>query len=46
MFHSFFLSDALEVYGSSGMVMPILVLVIAVSLVGFSRSAAAKGWLT
>jgi hypothetical protein len=46
MFHSFFLSDALEVYGSSGMVMPILVLVIAVWLVGFSRSAAAKGWLT
>lgn len=46
MFHSFFLSDALEVYGASGMVMPILVLVIAVWLVGFSRSAAAKGWLT
>ncbi len=46
MFHSFFLSDALEVYGSSGMVMPILVLVIAVWLVGFSRSAAAKGWLS
>lgn len=45
MFHSFFLSDALQVYGASGMVMPILVLVIAVWLVGFSRSAAAKGWL-
>ncbi|PLX55151.1 MAG: hypothetical protein C0629_13985 [Chromatiales bacterium] len=46
MFHSLFLSDALEVYGASGMVMPILILVIAVWLVGFSRSAAAKGWLT
>jgi len=46
MFHSFFLSDALQVYGASGMVMPILVLVIAVWLVGFSRSAAAKGWLS
>jgi hypothetical protein len=39
------LSDNLAVLGAASLVMPIVVIVIAVSLVFLSRSAKAKGWL-
>jgi hypothetical protein len=39
MFHSFFISNSYEVYGPSGTIMPLMVIVIALILVRF----AAKG---
>ncbi|MFQ5983391.1 MAG: hypothetical protein ACE5KS_08455 [Woeseiaceae bacterium] len=40
-----FMTNAAEVYGAETYVMPLLVTVIAVFLVWYSRDAAAKGWL-
>ena len=46
MYHSFFISQAIEVYGPGGMVMPIMVLLIAGYLVWLANSAKNKTWLT
>lgn len=47
MFHSFFLTEATEVYGAfQGLIMPVLVIVIALLLLIFARSARAKGWIS
>ncbi len=46
MFHSFFMSNAFEVYGPGGAIMPVLVLLIAIALVWLARSAKTKGWIT
>ncbi|MEL6305316.1 MAG: hypothetical protein AAFQ20_11050 [Bacteroidota bacterium] len=45
MFHTLFISNIIEVYGPSAMVMPILVIGIAFVLVWFSRFALKKSWL-
>jgi hypothetical protein len=45
MYHSFFISNSIEVYGPGGMVMPIMILVIGICLIWFSRTSAAKGWI-
>jgi hypothetical protein len=45
MYHSFFISNSIEVYGPGGMAMPIMVLMIGAFLIWFSRNAAAKGWM-
>ena len=44
--YSFFLSDAVEVFGAGVMVIPTVVLVIAIGLVFYSRSAKEKNWLS
>ena len=45
MFHEFFMSKSIEVYGPGGMVMPIMVLIIGIFLIWFSRKATANGWM-
>ena len=42
----FFMSNAIEVYGAATMVFPVLVLLIGVYLVWYSRSAKQKGWIS
>ena len=47
MSYSFFMSNALEVYGTGqGMVMPLLIIVIGVVLVLFAKSTQNKGWIS
>ena len=45
MYHSFFVSNSIDVYGPGGMVMPIMVVLIGIFLIWFSRAATIKGWL-
>lgn len=45
MYHSLFISNSIEVYGPGGMIMPIMVIVIAIFLVWFSRKSTSNGWL-
>jgi hypothetical protein len=42
----FFMSNAIEVYGAATMVFPVLVLLIGIYLVWYSRSAKQKGWIS
>jgi hypothetical protein len=44
MFHSFFMSNSLEVFGPGGLVMPVMVLIIAVYLVFLAARAKAHRW--
>ena len=44
MFHSFFMSNAFEVYGPGGLVMPVMVLVIAIYLVSLATKARTNRW--
>lgn len=44
--YGFFLSNTFEVVGSSAMILPIVVLIIAIALWYFARSSTAKKWLT
>lgn len=44
--HSFFLSNALEVYGTQAVVLPVVVIVIAIGLAVLSSRANRDGWLT
>ncbi len=44
-YHSFFMTNAVEVYGTVRFILPVMVIVIAIYLVWFSRNATAKGWL-
>jgi hypothetical protein len=45
-FDAFVLSDAISVWGSSALPLPIIVIVICIFEIWYSRSAKAKGWLT
>ena len=45
MIHSLFISKHIEVYGPGGMIMPVMIIIIGVFLVGYSRKTAANGWL-
>ena len=45
MFHSFFISNILEVFGPGSMIMPIMVLIIAFALVWLSSKAKSELWL-
>ena len=45
MYHSFFISNSIEVYGPGGMIMPVMVLLIGAGLIWYSKNASAKGWL-
>lgn len=46
MFHSFFISNSYEVYGPGGTIMPIIVIVIALLLVGFSAKGKQNNWFS
>ncbi|MCO7222946.1 hypothetical protein [Pleionea sp. CnH1-48] len=45
MTYNFFLSNTFEVMGKQAMTMPIVVIIIALALVGFSHMSTNKGWL-
>lgn len=44
--HAFVLSNGLEVWGTEGIVLPAIVIVIGVALLLYSRFAKGKGWLS
>jgi hypothetical protein len=46
MYHSFFIANAIEVYGPGSAIMPSMVLVLAIFLVWLANSAKAKGWIS
>ena len=47
MGYSFFMTNAVEVYGTvEGVIMPIILIVIGIGLVLFSKSALNKGWIS
>jgi len=46
MFHAFVLSNTFEVVGSSGTIMPAMVVIIAIVLVRFASKAKNNGWLS
>jgi hypothetical protein len=46
MYHSFFMTNMLKVSGASGAILPICIIVIGAFMIFFTRSAAAKGWLS
>lgn len=46
MYHSFFISNSIEVYGPGGMIMPVMVIVIAFALVWLCRKATAEKWIS
>lgn len=41
-----FATKSMEVYGPSGLIMPLLVTVIAIFLVWYSKQAATRGWIS
>ena len=43
--YSLFLSNGIEVFGTEGIVMPVLVFVIAVLLTWFAHHSKEKGWI-
>jgi uncharacterized membrane protein len=45
LFHAFFMSKSIEVFGPGGMIMPLMVIVIAAYLLFLAKQAKAKGWL-
>ncbi len=45
MTHSLFISNNMDVYGPGAVIMPIMVLVIGIYLIMFSKSAIAKGYI-
>ncbi|MFS4468339.1 hypothetical protein [Maribacter sp. 2210JD10-5] len=45
MSYNFFMSNSFEVYGPGAMIMPIMVLLVGIGLVLFSKKAVAKNWI-
>ena len=43
--HGFVISNAIEVWGAGAIIMPTVVLIVAIALIFYSRTASAKGWL-
>ena len=46
MVHSIFIANSIEVYGPGGLVMPVMVLLVSIYLVWFSRNARQNGWIS
>jgi len=45
MIYNFVIINSLETYGPGGVIMPIMILLIAIFLVVYSKNAVTKGWL-
>jgi hypothetical protein len=45
MYYNLFMSKSMEVYGPGGLAMPIMVLVLGVFLIWFSRKATSNAWI-
>ena len=46
MYHSFFMTNMIGVSGAAGTLLPISIILIGAFMIFFTRSAAAKNWLT
>ncbi|MBP93928.1 MAG: hypothetical protein CMC55_07415 [Flavobacteriaceae bacterium] len=46
MIHNLFISNNMDVYGPGAIIMPIMVLIIGVYLIIYSKAAIQKGWLS
>lgn len=46
MIYSFFISEAMDVYGPGGMIMPVMIFIIGVYLILFSNKCISKNWIT
>ena len=46
MFHSFVISNFVEVLGPSGAIMPVMVVIIAIALVRLANKAKVNNWLS
>ena len=46
MVYNLFISNAMEVYGPGAIAMPIMVLVVGIILLWFSKKSIAKGWIS
>ena len=46
MFYNVFMSGAMEVYGSGGFIMPIMVIGFAVFILWYTKKCDIKGWLS
>ena len=45
MFHAYFISNAWEMFGPGGAIMPVMVIIVAIYLVWLSNMAIQKSWL-
>ena len=45
-YHGFHISNAVEVHGEEAIIMPVLVIVLAIVLIWFSRMSKSRGWLS
>lgn len=46
MYHSFFISNSYEVFGPGGLIMPVMVILIGIFLVWFSKKSTVNGWVS
>lgn len=46
LYYNLFASGAIEVYGLGGMIVPVMVLVIAVFFIWYSKKSTANGWIS
>ena len=46
MFYNLVVSDALEVYGPGGLIMPIMILLVGILLIWLAKKAQSKGWVS
>ncbi|UOB16965.1 hypothetical protein [Abyssalbus ytuae] len=45
MYYSFFISNSYEVFGPGGLIMPVMIMIIALFLIFFSRMAKGRKWI-
>lgn len=46
MYHSFFISHSLDVYGPGAAIMPAMILIIGIALVWLAKKAESNGWIS
>jgi hypothetical protein len=46
MIYNFFISEAMDVYGPGGMIMPIMIIFIGIYLIMFSNKSISKNWIS
>jgi hypothetical protein len=46
MIYNFFISEAMEVYGPGGLIMPVMVILIGIFLITFSYKSFLKNWIS
>jgi hypothetical protein len=46
LYHAFGMADGIKIFGSGGLIMPAVSLIIGVLLVWYSRGASAKAWIS